>query len=181
LLAGGLATRLGGLDKAWLRRDGIPQVQRIAQRFAGQVSTVLISANREQARYVQAGLQVIGDRHDEVGPIGGLEALAAACTTRWLLSVPVDIIDTNDCLLPSLAAAGTQGAYAQDEAGVQPLVALWPAKRLAEAAAGAISRGEFAVQALQRDLQMTCVPLPGVRFGNLNTPADLLAAGIQAP
>ena len=33
ILAGGRATRLGGRDKAWLQRDGVPQVVRIARRF----------------------------------------------------------------------------------------------------------------------------------------------------
>jgi len=33
ILAGGRASRLGGRDKAWLQRDGVPQVLRIARRF----------------------------------------------------------------------------------------------------------------------------------------------------
>ena len=33
ILAGGRGSRLGGRDKAWLQRGGIPQVLRIAQRF----------------------------------------------------------------------------------------------------------------------------------------------------
>jgi molybdopterin-guanine dinucleotide biosynthesis protein A len=41
--------------------------------------------------------------------------------------------------------------------------------------------GELSMQALQARMGMTCVRFTGVRFGNLNTPADLAAAGIATP
>ena len=44
LLAGGQGTRLGGVDKAWLLRDGQPQVVRLAALFPA-VSEVLVSSN----------------------------------------------------------------------------------------------------------------------------------------
>jgi molybdopterin-guanine dinucleotide biosynthesis protein A len=37
------------------------------------------------------------------------------------------------------------------------------------------------MQALQARMGMACVRFTGVRFGNLNTPADLMAAGIATP
>lgn len=186
ILAGGRGARLGGVDKAWLERDGVPQVVRLASRFGPQAGAVLVSANRGRLRYGRAGLAVVVDREPDLGPIGGLDALADACATPWLLTLPVDLVDANDCLLPSLAAAGGQGAggrgaYAEDEEGPQPLVALWPVAPLRIALREAIAAGEFAVQALQRRLGMARVHLSGVRFGNLNTPADLEAAGIVLP
>ena len=51
ILAGGRASRLGGIDKAWLERGGTAQVTRIARRFDGECATVLVSANRDLPRY----------------------------------------------------------------------------------------------------------------------------------
>ena len=178
LLAGGRATRLGGADKAWLLRNGVPQVIRLARRFASEVDAVLVSANRSFPRYVEHGLRVVPDRRADAGPLGGLDALAHACTTRWLLTLPVDLVAVNDCLLPSLAAAGGSGAYAVDDEGVQPLVALWAVDVLRQGLPQALAE-EDAVQAMQARLDMVPLRLAGVRFGNLNTPADLIAAGVR--
>lgn len=178
ILAGGRATRLGGIDKAWLERDGVPQVLRLASRFALVVHEVLVSANRDSTRYAGHGLQVIRDRHADAGPLGGLDALAQACNTAWLLTIPVDVIGVNECLLPSLqAATAKNGAFAEDEDGPQPLVAMWRVDALRDAVAATIEARDLAVHALQAQLGMACVRFPGVRFGNLNTPADLHAAG----
>lgn len=181
ILAGGRATRLGGIDKAWLRRDGLPQVLRLAGRFRAQVAEVLVSANRDLPLHAAAGLRAVADRVHDIGPLGGIDALAQACTTPWLLTIPVDLVDLNDCLLPTLMAAGKAGAYAEDDGGVQPLVALWNVVNLRSGLPGAIASGDYAVQSLQGRLQMRPVRLPGVRFGNLNTPEDLAAAGIDHP
>lgn len=182
ILAGGRATRLGGCDKAWLERDGVPQVLRMSRRFAAEVSGVLVSANRLDARYPSHGLTVVADRIQDVGPLGGLDALGAACPTPWLLTVPVDLVGVNECLVPTLlASAGDSGAFAQDDDGPQPLVALWRSEKLRDAVLQAMKAGEYATQALQARMEMTCVRFTGVRFGNLNTPADLVAAGIATP
>jgi len=182
ILAGGRATRLGGCDKAWLERDGVPQVLRMSRRFASEVSTVLVSANRHDARYPSHGLTMVADRIPDVGPLGGLDALAAACTTPWLLTIPVDLVGVNECLVPTLiASAGDNGAFAQDDDGLQPLVALWRIEKLRPVVTEAMKAGEHAIQALQARMDMACVPFTGVRFGNLNTPADLVAAGIATP
>lgn len=54
ILAGGHATRLGGLDKAWLQRHRTPQVLRWRDRFTTEVSATLVSANRDLLRYAAA-------------------------------------------------------------------------------------------------------------------------------
>ncbi len=60
LLAGGQGRRLGGVDKAWLVRDGQPQVERLAAMFPG-VSAVLVSSNAVDGRYAASGLRVVAD------------------------------------------------------------------------------------------------------------------------
>ena len=180
ILAGGRATRLGGRDKAWLERDGVAQVLRLIQRFGAGTGAVLVSANHALPRYASAGIEAVPDRIVDAGPLGGLDALAAACRTPWLLTLPVDLVDASDCLLRSLVSAATaNGARAQDESGLQPLVALWRVDALRDAVTAALRDGRLAVQALQLRLDMAVVHFAGVRFGNLNTPDDLRAAGIQ--
>jgi molybdopterin-guanine dinucleotide biosynthesis protein A len=182
ILAGGRASRLGGLDKAWLEREGVAQVIRWQHRFADETVAVLVSANRDPQRYASSGLQVVTDRTNaDIGPLAGIDALAEACSTPWLLTIPVDLVGVNECLLPTLAAAGGSGAFAVDDDGAQPLVALWPVAALRPAAQAAIAAGEVAVHALQATMGMAAVRLDGVRFGNLNTPDDLAAAGVLPP
>lgn len=182
LLAGGRASRLGGVDKAWLTRGGLPQVLRWARRWPGEHGPVLVSANRDPERYAGEGLTAIADRMPGLGPLGGLDALAAACTTEWLLTLPVDLVGANDCLIRTLVSQrGADGAFAVDDDGPQPLVALWRRDALRAACAAAIAADARAVHALRERLDLPAVVFSGFRFGNLNTPDDLQAAGIALP
>ena len=179
ILAGGRATRLGGAEKAWLQRGGIDQATRWRDRFSGEVGAMLISANRQLERYTVAGLEPVPDRlAGNPGPLAGLDALADACRTPWLLTIPVDLVEIGPHLLADLIhAANADGACARDDDGLQPLIALWRVVALRAGVDAALAAGELAVQALHRRLEIAQVYFPGLRFGNLNTPADLSAAG----
>ena len=182
LIAGGRGQRLGGADKAWLSRGGVPQVLRWRDRFAHEVGAVLVSSNRRDPRYAAAALATVSDlpQWEGQGPLAGLAALAEACATPWLFTLPVDLVQCNDCLLRTLLALrGEDGAVAQDEDGPQPLVALWRRDALRVAASDALARGERAVHRVAEQRALPVVSFPGVRFGNLNTPHDLRAAGID--
>lgn len=179
ILAGGRASRLGGVDKAWLMRDGEPLVLGLARRFSAFPR--LVSANRHLPRYAAHGLMPVVDRTIDAGPLAGIEALLAACAGRWLLTVPVDALELPGDLLPRLLADPERGAFAIDGDGAQPLCALWPVAAARSAVTQAIARGELAVHAVQSRLGMAGVAWDDCRFGNLNTPADLAAAGIRAP
>jgi molybdenum cofactor guanylyltransferase len=180
ILAGGQGSRLGGRDKAWLVRDGEPLVASLAQRLSAHVDAVLVSANRNPEAYLSHGLRALHDRVAGIGPLGGLDALATACRTPWLLTLPVDILLVPENLAESLTQ-GDAGAFAVDDEGVQPLVAAWRTERLRLACEEAINAGEHAVHALQTAMAMEPVHFEGLRFGNLNTPGDLAAAGIELP
>lgn len=179
ILAGGRGRRLGGVHKAWLMRGGVSQVQRLAGRWPDEVAQVLVSSNTDDARFAQLGLPVVADATADCGPLAGLLALAEAAQTQWLLSVPVDVVGVNDCLPRTLLAAGDAGAFAVDDDGAQPLLALWPVAALRQHARAALDRGQLAVHALQAAMQMQAVRFAGFRFGNLNTPDDLQAAGFD--
>ncbi len=181
ILAGGEATRLGGRDKAWLERDGVPQVVALTDAMTAQVDAVLVSANRNAERYMSHGLRAIHDRHAGIGPLGGLDALVAECRSEWLLTLPVDALSIPDDLIARLTDACSDvcgGSVVIDDEGRQPLVALWRIAALRVAIDAAIASSDFAMHALQARLSMVDVRFDGVRIGNLNTPDDLSAAGI---
>ena len=177
ILAGGQATRLGGRDKAWLVRDGVAQVVRLARQFAPHCTEVLVSANRNLPRYAEHGLHARADRVARIGPMGGLEVLANACTSTWLLTVSVDVLQLPDTLLPRLAQAGGEGAVSCDDDGLQPLVALYRVDALRPALAAALAAQQHSVRQMQTVLGLPHVLFSGVHFGNLNTPEDLRQAG----
>ena len=181
LLAGGAASRLGGCDKAALASAGRPLAEIARARFADRVDAVLLSANAHAARWREAGFAVVVDRIAGIGPIAGIDALAAACTTPWLLTVPVDAHAVPATLPESLrAAADVDGATCSDDDGPQPLLALWRVAALRDVLPAAIAGGTHSIQTLQRRLRMGHARLPGIRVGNLNTPGDLREAGIDA-
>ena len=74
---------------------------------------------------------------------------------------------------------GECGAVAEDDDGLQPLVALYRVEMLRTGLAAALAAGEHAIQAMQARLVLPRVRFNGLRFGNLNTPEDLHAAGID--
>ena len=178
ILAGGQGSRLGGRDKAWLERDGVPLVVALAEPLGAALDAVLVSANRHQERYLAHGLRVVPDRVAGAGPLAGLDALADACRTPWLCTLPVDLLQAPARLVERLSTV-PGGAWLQDDDGAQPLVALWPVAALRTACAAALLGTDFAIRALQQRIGMAGVAMPGVRAGNLNTPADLVAAGIE--
>ncbi len=94
LLAGGRATRMGGVDKGLVLLDGQPMAGHVLQRLQPQVGTLLINANRNLDAYRQLGTAVLPDQlggnEGFFGPLAGLHAGLLACTTRYLLTAPCD-------------------------------------------------------------------------------------------
>ena len=85
-----------------------------------------MSARADDPRFGALGLRAVLDRRaDFAGPLAALEALATACTTPWLMTVPVDLDQLPEGIGDRLAAsAGTDGVVASDAEGLQPLLAL---------------------------------------------------------
>lgn len=73
ILAGGLAQRLQGQDKGLLIVNDKPLITYTIARLKQQVSTIIISANRNIERYQKFGYPVISDARKEYqGPLAGL-------------------------------------------------------------------------------------------------------------
>lgn len=111
ILAGGLATRMGQIDKGLQAFRGEPLVQHCLRRLRPQVATVMINANRHLEQYRSYGVPVFSDlRPDFAGPLAGLQAGLSHCQTPWLLSIPCDSPFLPDDLAERLLQAATQDA-----------------------------------------------------------------------
>src|SRR5450631_3917165 len=96
VLAGGLARRMGGGDKARIEIGGVSILDRVLATLSGQCTGIIINANGDPKRFADTGLTVIPDSvPDFFGPLAGILAgldwLAAQNNgIEWLLSVPGD-------------------------------------------------------------------------------------------
>lgn len=92
ILAGGRARRMGGQDKGLVSLNNQPMIQHIVQRIEPQVSTVVISANRNLEMYGALGdYRVIPDGVGEfAGPLAGMASALQMIDTPYLLTVPCD-------------------------------------------------------------------------------------------
>lgn len=127
ILAGGRATRLGGVDKGLQDYQGRPLVAHAIERLAGQAGRLLINCNRNADRYAAFGHRLIADRlPDFPGPLAGLDAAFQAVATRWLLTVPCDTPAFPEDLAQRLHASlgGARASYACTPAP-QPVFALY--------------------------------------------------------
>lgn len=136
ILAGGLARRMGGGDKARLCIGGKTILQRVLACLGRQCERVIINANGDPARFADAGVPVVSDTiPDFAGPLAGILAgldwaAAHAPQCDWLLSVPGDCPFLPNNLAAQLhearGGAGTPLACARSGRWRHPVVALWP-------------------------------------------------------
>ncbi len=112
ILAGGLGTRMGTVDKGLQLFNGAPMVQQVVQRLAPQLGTLMINANQNLDAYRAFGLPVWPDvMPDYAGPLAGLQAGLSHCETNYLLCAPCDSPFLPDDLVARLYA-GLQEAQA---------------------------------------------------------------------
>jgi molybdopterin-guanine dinucleotide biosynthesis protein A len=178
VLAGGLARRMGGGDKALLPLNGRPMLSVLLERLRPQVAAVAISANGDPARFaaVAPGVAVLADSiPGHPGPLAGILAgmdHAASLGMGWVLSVPGDTPLVPMDLAARLRAAAAPLAYACSAGQVHPPVAVL-AVSLREDLRGAIEAGEGKVSRWMRRHGGVMVEWAGEPFLNANTPEEL--------
>jgi molybdenum cofactor guanylyltransferase len=136
VLAGGLARRMGGGDKARIRVGGATILQRVLGCIGPQCTVVILNANGDPARFADIGLPVVADSvPDFAGPLAGILAglewaAANVPDIEWIASVPGDCPFLPKNLVARLhetrAAAGLPLACARSGEWRHPVVALWP-------------------------------------------------------
>src|ERR1051325_5955483 len=135
VLAGGLARRMGGGDKALIRIGNETILERAFDRLKPQVSGIVLNANGDPARFASFGLPVVADSvPDFAGPLAGILAgLDWVATNRpgieWVVSVPGDCPFLPRDLVAKLHAAriaeGKPLACAHSGDWRHPVAALW--------------------------------------------------------
>ncbi len=104
ILAGGRATRMGGVDKGLQVYRGVPLAMHALLRLSPQVGHLMINANRNLAAYESMGVPVWPDAlPDFAGPLAGFLAGLERCETPYLASVPCDSPRFPDDLVERLA------------------------------------------------------------------------------
>jgi len=136
VLAGGLARRMGGGDKARIVIGGETILSRVLTRLTPQCASVILNANGDAARFADTGLPVVPDSvPDFAGPLAGVLAgldwaAANAPAIADVVSLPGDCPFPPRDLVARLAAARDAEskplACARSGDWRHPVVGLWP-------------------------------------------------------
>lgn len=113
VLAGGRATRMGGVNKGLVPFKDKPMAVWVIEALSQQTSTIWVSANRDEEAFMAlGGSRVIRDvLKDFPGPLAALDSLNEASlpdTFAWVLMVPCDVP-----LVPTDLLEHFQEAYGQ--------------------------------------------------------------------
>ncbi|MEO7205838.1 MAG: molybdenum cofactor guanylyltransferase MobA [Steroidobacteraceae bacterium] len=182
ILAGGRATRMGGVDKGLQLHLGVPLAQHALERLRPQVAALMLNANRNLPAYQAMGVPVW---HDEMadfpGPLAGMLAGLMHCRTPYLVTVPCDSPNFPADLVERLAQgllhaeADLATAYTREQGGLraQPVFCLIKTS-LRDALRAFIASGErktglFAA----RHHGAKVIFDDAAAFANANTPGEL--------
>lgn len=195
ILAGGLATRMGGGDKALNDVAGRSLLARVIDRLRPQTAAMAINANGDPARLASYELPVIPDDvPDHPGPLAGVLAgmeWAAAQGASHILTVAADTPFFPADLAANLAAAlspetpislaatpddrpGSEGKLAR-----HPTFGVWPTA-LRDDLRNALTEEKLRKVVLWTDRHgAATVAFPAAPFDpffNVNTPGDMAEA-----
>ena len=178
ILAGGRATRMGGVDKGLVPINGRPMIAWVIDALRPQVSDVLINANRNHDRYSEFACPVIDDGDSDYrGPLAGMASAMQAARTPYIAVVPCDspLIDGELVarLYAAAASSGSPIAAAHDGERLQPVFALL-ACDLLDDLAGYLDDGERKIDRWYARHGYVKVDFNDVAesFANINAPED---------
>ena len=178
ILAGGRATRMGGVDKGLVPINGRPMIAWVIGALRPQVADLLINANRNRERYGEFGCNVIDDGDSEFrGPLAGMVSGMRAAQTPWVAIVPCDspliTSDLVERLYEGVVTSGSRIAAAHDGERLQPVCALL-ARDLLDDLAGYLDDGERKIDRWYARHGYASVDFSDVAgsFANINAPDD---------
>ena len=183
---------MGGGDKCMRPLAGRPILARIVERFEPQVSAMVINANGDPARFAGFGLPVVADSVTGfAGPLAGVHAglewvKASHPGLRYAVTVATDTPFFPANLVWRLLAeaeGASRPLVARSEAGVHPVIGLWPVALAAELEkslkAGERTVGKWVAEHGATEIFFPDVEIGGRRidpFFNINRPEDLAEA-----
>ncbi|MDQ0743560.1 molybdopterin-guanine dinucleotide biosynthesis protein A [Clavibacter sp. B3I6] len=209
VLAGGRASRLGGIDKTALARDGAAAgaslLAEAVRAASGCARTVVVGlGNRpggatDAQRRAAGSARLVDEQPAHGGPAAALAAgvrdLSGAAPTAWILVLAADLARAPEAaaaLLPlrrdAVHAAGRDAILARDPDGrAQPLLALYRATSLRAALAAVDADAGLDGASVRRVLaaldadRIAYADLPARLCADVDTPADALAHGLRLP
>lgn len=189
ILAGGLARRMGGGDKAMIEIGGRTILDRVIETMTPQCDGIILNANGDPARFARFGLPVVPDDiPDFAGPLAGILAgldwaAAHRPNIEWMVSVPGDCpflpADLVERLHAARAAAGTLLACAKSGDWRHPVAGLWPVGLRADLRRALVDEDlhKIEVWTARHGIAIAEWPdRPIDPFFNVNTPEDRIRA-----
>ena len=189
ILAGGLARRMGGGDKALIAIGGVPILDRVLGPLRRACAEIVLNANGDPARFASYGLPVIPDSvPDFAGPLAGILAgLDWAAANRpdlaWVISVPGDCPFVPNDLITRLHEArqktGLPLACARSGDWRHPVVGLWSVALREDLRHALVEEGlrKIEVWTARHGVAIAHWPAKPVDpFFNVNTPEDAAEA-----
>lgn len=189
ILAGGLATRMGGGDKGLLTLGGQTLLARVIDRLSPQVAGLALNANGDPARFADTGLPVVADSIEGfAGPLAGVLAgldwvaeqggdtlvTAAADTPFFPCDLVPRLLLAAEGMDRPLALAATPDATRGTAR--HPTFGLWPVALRDDLRAALHGGLRKVVQWTDRHDAATALFPDEDAFFNVNTPDDLARA-----
>jgi molybdenum cofactor guanylyltransferase len=189
VLAGGLARRMGGGDKALISIGGVPILDRVLERLRPTCTGIVLNANGDPARFARWGLPVVADNVPGfAGPLAGILAgldwaAAHAPDVSVMASVPGDCPFIPKDLVARLHAARDAAkrplACARSGEWRHPVVGLWPVALREDLRHALIEQDLRKVEVWTARHGVAIADWPATPvdpFFNVNTPDDAAAA-----
>jgi molybdenum cofactor guanylyltransferase len=189
ILAGGLARRMGGGDKARIRIGGVTILGRVLACLQPQCASIIINANGDLARFADTGLPVVPDSvPDFAGPLAGILAgldwaAANAPEVADIVSVPGDCpflpVNLVERLEIARAAEKLPLACARSGDWRHPVVGLWPVALRDDLRRALVEEDlhKIEVWTARHGVAIANWPAKPVDpFFNVNTPEDVVQA-----
>lgn len=174
ILAGGGSTRMGA-DKAFLRLNGKPFIQHIADAMRQLFETVIISGDdKEKFRFLD--LPVVPDRRKGCGPLGAIYSALLHSSTDWIFVTACDMPGlTAGVMRTILNQRSERDAILPDSGtGIQPLCGMY-SRRCSSVLERHLSSGQYSVMRFLGSITTHIVSLlPGNEAGlaSINTPSE---------
>ena len=189
LVAGGQASRLGGLAKGLLRLDGEPLLARSLRLFGGLFPATVVVANDAEP-YAAFGAPVVPDVLPGRGAPGGLHAALGAARTEWIFTAGCDMPFLAEAPIAWLAGrrAGVHAVAVVWQGRLEPLHAFWShaclpvVDRMLREGEPSMWRIATAVGArFVTEAEWREVDPEGRAFANVNTREDAERFGVEVP
>lgn len=181
VLAGGLARRMGGVDKGLIEIHGRTMCEITVDVLRPQVAEVLISANRNYELYESLGCEIVKDEMEGfLGPLAGLASAMKKTSLQWVITVPCDCPFLSSRYVDAMAKVATDGVeivVAHDGNRSQPTFMLVQSKLRSDLTSFLESGGrKIDLWFIRHPYVMAdCSDLPN-NFVNVNTPEERDAA-----